>query len=555
MVKRNLFHVLGILLAVLASVSCKRTSRVEMAAETQTFLMGNGTEPEGLDPHIVTGVPESRIFQALLEGLVGIDHATLEPVNDAAAQSWEIAEDGLTYTFHLRPDATWSNPERDPVTAHDFVYSYHRILHPDTASKYAYMLFPLTNAEDFNKGEITDFSQVGVTALDTFTLELKLESPTPYLLGILNHYSWWPVHPPTIEKHGTMTQRSSPWTRAEHFVGNGPFRLTEWTVNNRIVTEKREDYWDADRVKLNRVIFYPIENLETEQRAYQQGYIHLTYDIPAHRIRWNLENYPEETEIDPYLGVYYYRINVKPSAPGADQAGRDALMDKRVRKALAISVDRQAICDFLAAGQLPAYSFVPPGTSGYEPDAILEESLEEAQELLAEAGYPDGSGIPEFHLYYNTHENHKQVAEIIQQQWNKNLGIRVALFNQEWKSYLNTVANFNYDLARAAWIGDYNDPNTFLDMWVTDGGNNQTGFSNTRYDELIRLASRTAEPEKRLRLFQEAENILLEELPVIPVYFYVSKHMLHPSVKGRPPNILDRHPFKDVYLDPSVFNS
>ncbi len=545
------------MLASLIVASCDRPTRVEMAAQTQTFLMGNGSEPEGLDPHVVTGVPENRIFQAILEGLVGIDHATLEPVNDAAAESWEISEDGLTYTFHLRKDATWSNPERDPVTAHDFVYSYHRVLHPDTASKYSYMLHLLKNAEAFNRGELTDFTQVGVKALDDFTLQLNLESPTPYLLSMLNHYSWWPVHPPTIEKHGQMTDRSSPWTRPGNFVGNGPFRLVEWSVNNRIVVEKREDYWDADRVILNKVVFYAIENLETEQRAFLQGYLHLTSDIPAHRIRWNLKHYPKATEIDNYLGTYYYRVNVAPLDDQADPekiAGRQALMDKRVRKALAISINRQAICDFLAAGQLPAYHFVPPGTYGYEPAAMLEESLKEAKRLLAEAGYPNGEGIPELQLYYNTHENHKQVAEIIQQQWNKDLGIKIALFNQEWKSYLNTVASLNYDIARAAWIGDYNDPNTFLDMWVTDGGNNQTGFSHARYDDLIRLAARTSDPAERLRFFQEAEAILMDELPIIPVYFYVSKHMIHPSVKARPPNILDRHPFKDVYLDPSVFN-
>lgn len=519
--------------------------------------MGNGAEPEGLDPHIVTGVPENRIFHSILEGLVGIDHATLAPTSDAGAESWTISQDGLVYTFQLRKNATWSNAERDPVTAHDYVYSYNRVLHPDTASKYSYMLYPLKNGEAFNKGDLKDFSQVGVKALDDFTLEFQLESPTPYLLSMLNHYSWWPVHPPTIEKHGEMTQRSSPWTRPQNFVGNGPFRLVEWKVNNRIVVEKREDYWDADRVKLNKVIFYPIENLETEQRAFHQGYIHVTYEMPAHRIRWSLEKYPEATEIDPYLGVYYFRVNLTGSKPGADaqrEAARAALKDKRVRKALALSVNRKAICDFLAAGQLPAHGFVPPGTFGYESASSLEESLEKAKSLLAEAGYPNGAGIPEFHLYYNTHEDHKLVAEIVQQQWNKGLGIRVALFNQEWKSYLNTVANFNYDLARAAWIGDYNDPNTFLDMWVTDGGNNQTGFSHARYDELIRLAARASSPEERLALFQEAESILMDELPVIPIYFYVSKHMLHPSVKARPPNILDRHPFKDVYLDPNYFN-
>ncbi len=547
----------GIALLIGATIGCNRRSRVEQAAHDQVFLMGNGAEPEGLDPHIVTGVPENRIFQALSEGLVGIDHATAAPNNDGAAESWDISDDGLIYTFHLRKDATWSNPEQDPVTAQDFVYSYNRILHPSLGSKYAEMLYPLKNASKFHKSEIDDFSQVGVKALDDKTLQLTLESPTPHLLGMLHHYSWWPVHPPTIEKHGTMTQRSSPWTLPGNFVSNGPYRLVEWTVNNRLVAEKREDYWDADRLKLKKLVFYPIENLETEQRAFRQGYIHYTYDIPAHRIDWNLERSPEETQIAPYLGIYYYRVNIKPFDKDDDPdklQGRKALQDKRVRKALALSIDRQAICDFLKAGEKPAYSFVPKGTYGYEPDFQLTESLEEAKKLLAEAGYPNGEGIPPFHLYYNTHENHKLVAEIIQQRWNKHLGIRVSLFNQEWKSYLNTVANFNYDIARAAWIGDYNDASTFLDMWITDGGNNQTGYSNQQYDDLLKQAARASTPEQRLKLFQEAEAILMDDLPVIPIYYYVSKNMLHRCVKNRPPNLLNRHPFKDVYLDPSVFD-
>jgi oligopeptide transport system substrate-binding protein len=541
---------LALLTLTAATSACLRSEpRIDAAARSQTLLIGNGTEPESIDPQIATGVPENRIIAALFEGLVGINPKTLEPVADSAAERWEISEDRLTYTFHLRPHATWSNG--DPVTAHDFVYSYYRILSPKMAAKNAYMLYPLRNAEAFNTGKTSDFSTVGVRAVDDFTLELQLEGPTPFLLGVLDHYSWYPVHRATIQKHGGDFKLDSLWTRPGNIVGNGPYELEEWKLNNHIIVRKRDDYWDANRVTLNRVYYHPIDNGESEQRAFRRGFIHLTSDIPVHRIEWSRKHMPETLRLDPYLGTYYYRINISDAPADASlrtRNARKALQDPRVRRALNLAINREAVCRFLNSGQLPAYSFVPGNAAGYKPEYQLTSSAETAQSLLAEAGFPGGEGFPPIQIVYNTLESHKQVAEIIQQQLHKNLGIEVELLNQDWKVYLQTVNQLEYDLARAGWIGDYADPNSFLDLWLSGSGNNQTGFANAEYDSLVRQAARAADPEERIELFQKAERILLEEMPVIPVYFYVSKRSVHPHVVGWEANLLDRHPLKYVSL-------
>jgi len=618
-------------------------------------------EPESLDPQLATGVTEGRIIDALFEGLIGEDPTTMEPIPNALAESWEISDDGLIYTFQIRNDATWHNQDKDPVTAHDFVYSYHRILHPDLAAKNSYMLYPMRNAEAYNKNlrgkilfkladdtplswddiksvafsgdkditvpenidksvpasisdkdfealslslglnrmdkkllqhirdsparfpwpahiseetqtiildRLIEFSgqdlweqaNVGVKALNDHSLQLTLRGPTPYLLGVLQHMSWYPVHPPTIEKHGGMTNIGSQWTRLGNLVGNGAFNLTGWRLNAHIAVSKSNSYWDSENVKLNGIKYLPIDNVETEQRAFRKEALHITSTIPPHRTVWARKHLPEQLHIEPYLGVYFYRINLSPPNDSDDartKAARKMLSDVRVRKALALSINREDICAFLKAGQKPATSFCPPGAGGYQPayqitppETSHSERLAEAKKLLNEAGYKaDLSSAPEIQIFYNTSESHRQLAELIQSQWKKNLGLKCTLYNQEWKIYQSTIHDKKYDIARAGWIGDYNDPNTFMDLWLTGAGNNQTGFSNKRYDELIQLAAKTNNPEKRLAYFQEAENILLTELPVIPLYFYVSQKMVHPSLKGRNSNILDKLVYKNFQLE------
>jgi oligopeptide transport system substrate-binding protein len=518
----------------------RRETRVEHGNREQILHLNNGSEPQNLDPHVVIGVPEHHLIMALLEGLVTEDPHGVRP-QPGTAESWDISGDLTVYTFHLRRNALWSNG--DPVTAHDFVRSYRRALTPSLASEYAYMLYVMKGAEDFNTGKTADFSQVGVKALDDFTLQVTLNAPTPYFLSLLNHYSWFPVHTPTIERCGPLYERGNRWTRPKTFVGNGSFVLEEWKVNHVIVVKKSPTYWGHDHVRLNKIFFYCIESSDTDERAFRSGQLHKTYVLPETKIDNYRQKYPDRLRIDLFLGTYFYVINTS----------KPALRDKRVRRALAMSIDREAIVKNVTRGeQLPAYHFTPPGTAGYTARARFGEfDIERAKALLAEAGYPGGQGFPSIEILFNTLETHRSVAEAIQAMWKKNLGIDVRLLNQEWKVYLDSKKSGNYDLARFGWIGDYSDPNSFLDLWVSGGGNNDSRWSNAEYDRLIREAGRTADLEKRLEVFQQAEAILLDELPVLPVYFYTRVYALHPSVQGWYPTILDNHPYPHVWLDPT----
>lgn len=518
----------------------KGETEVAKATKNQVLLFGNGTEPADLDPHIVTGVPEHHIIAALFEGLVGEDPKDVSPI-PGVAESWEVSQDGKTYTFKIRETARWSNG--DPLTAKDFVYSWQRVLSPGLAGEYAYMLFQVENAEAFNSGKIKDFSKVGVKALDDRTLQVKLKAATPYFLGLLQHYSTWPVHQATVEKFGKMDTRGTKWTRPENMVSNGPFTLKEWELNKRIVVAKNPKYWDAAKVRLNEVHFFPTENIQTEERSFRGGELHVTNTVPLNKIDVYKKENPDLIRIDPYLGTYYYRFNTK----------KKPFDDVKVRKAFAYAIDRESIVkNVTKAGQLPGFNFTPPNTAGYTPEAKISYDPELAKKLLAEAGYPNGQGFPKVEILYNTQEAHKSIAEAIQQMLRKQLNVDVELANQDWKVYLASTKAGDYHLARAGWIGDYADPNTFLDMWVTDGGNNQTGWSNKEYDQLIEKASSTGDRAVRYDAFQKAEKILMEELPVLPIYIYTRTYLIHPDVKGWYPNILDHHPYKDIYLEPTA---
>ena len=517
----------------------RRETRVEVGDREQILYKGNGSEPQELDPDIVTGVSEYHILMSLFEGLVSEDPHDLHPV-PGVAERWDVSPDGTVYTFHLRNNAKWSNG--DPVVARDFLESYKRMLAPTLASEYSYMHYVVKNAQAYNEGRITDFDQVGYKVLDDHTFQVTLENSTPYFLSLLLHHSWFPVHLPTIRKYGDPYLRGSKWTRVGRFVGNGAFVLAKWRVNDVIVVKKSPTYWDRDRVRLNEIYFLPIESDETEEHAFRAGQLHVTETLPLSKIDFYKKNYPDLLHIEPYLGTYFYRINVT----------KPPLNDKRIRRALALTIDRESlVADVLRGGQLPAFCLTPPGTAGYTCRTQLHENIAEAKRLLAEAGYPGGKGLPPIELLYNTLEAHRIIAESIQQMWNKSLGIEVHLVNQEWKVYLDSQRTLNYQVCRASWIGDYVDPNSFLDMWLTGGGNNETGWSNPEYDRLIAEAARTTNPQQRLEVFQKAEAILLDELPIIPIYFYTHVCAQRPEVKGWYPTILDNHPYKYVYLEPN----
>lgn len=536
--RRILLLATGILLgAGAASCSMRSQTNVEVGRQKQILHFGNADEPQGLDPQTVTGIPEWHIIQALFEGLVSKNPATLA-IEPGVAESWTLSDDQKVYTFHLRENARWSNG--DPVTARDFVFSWKRALMPALGNLYAYMFYCIKNAKPFFEGQIRDFEQVGVKALDDRTLRVELQEPTPYFLQLLDHYSYFPVQQKTIERFGAMDERGTRWTRPGNFVGNGPFRLKEWILNRILIVEKNPMYWDAKTVRLQEIYFYPIQNSSTEERMYRALQLHVTDKVPAEKIAVYRAQDPASLHIAPRLGTYFYRFNttVKP------------MDDVRVRRALAMSIDRRQLVEKITkGGQLPAYALTPPDTNGYTPHAGIPYDVPAARRLLAEAGYPDGKGFPKLELMFNTDELNRKIATAIQQMWKNALNIEVSLVTQDWKVHLDRESNLQYQMSRASWIGDYLDPTTFLDIFIKDGGNNRTGWSNPRYDQLLAQAAQTADQEERYALLQQAEQILVDEAPLMPIYTYTQVRLISSDVKGWEENILDQHPYKYLYLD------
>ena len=528
------------LLALTLSACGSGEKNVVSGNATGYLHYGNGAEPQGIDPHLVTGVPESHIVRALFEGLAVKNPITLEP-EPGVAERWEISPDGTVYTFFINPQAKWSNGE--PVTASDYVWSWERALHPETGSLYAYMLFPVVNAEKFASGAIDDFAEVGIKSLDAQTLRISLNAPTPYFLQLMDHYSTFAVHPETVLKFGGMSDRFTLWTRPENIVSNGAFTLKEWSLNRQIKVEKNPHYWDKSSVALEGVYFYPTENVVSEERMFRSEQLHVTQGIPLGKIPnyRAVQNSPYVQA--PYLGTYYYLINTK--KPPVD--------DVRVRKALSYSIDRDTLTrTVLRDTAIPAYSITPPDTLGYNPPKLFSFDPEQARTLLAEAGYPDGQGWPGLEITYNTNEDHRKIAVAVQQMWKDELGIDVSITNQEWKVYLNTVSQGEFQVARRGWIGDYVDANNFLDLFLANGGNNNTGYANAEFDDIIlNQAPKAASREERYQLFFQAETMMMQEMPIIPFYTYTSKRLIHPSVSGIYPNIMDSLNLKYVRLDPN----
>jgi oligopeptide transport system substrate-binding protein len=631
---RNLFPYLAlgiIAMAVAWAVSFNNLPKADL-----TFT--NGDQIKTLDPAIATGQPEGRIINGLFEGLLrslpaeGADAPENRGKNvplqlfPGVSELPEITNDGKTYTFKIRPGVKWSNGRQ--MTAQDFVFSWQRMLHPETTSEYAYQLHYIVGAEAYSvarlekdqfveveladradmsqpfprgtlvrgrleaihqppelkladdlsadqrenelavwkkqfvytvateKGTVhyraapgkasyftsgkveachrvlPDFEQtVGIKAIDEMTLRVQLKSPTPYFSELVAFYPLYPVCRECVEAHGTPE-----WTHTKNLVGNGPFRLQLHRMRDRIRMVKSDTYWNKDKVRLESIDALAVKQDTTALNMYMTGQVDWITTVPNTVI-------PELKQRDdfhsaPMLTVYFYRINVD----------RKPLNNVLVRRALNAAINKQEICESIAkAGQVPARSFVPPGIAGYESSLCGEFNLDEARRLLAEAGYPNGDGLGKIEILYNSNEDHRMIAEVVQQQWNK-LGIQCVLRNLEWGSFLATLTNTEYSVGRSGWIGDYPDPNTFLDMFVKGGANNQTNWSNAEYDRLIEEA-KGAPAEERLKLLSQAERILMDELPILPVYFQVSKNMVHPRVKGFSSNIQDIHPLEMLYIE------
>jgi len=499
--------------------------------------VGNMGEPATLDPHHVAGVWENRIIGDMFLGLTteGQDGSVVP----GAAESWEISDDGLTYTFKLR-DHKWSDGQ--PVVAEDFVFALRRILAPETAAKYASLLYPIKNAEELNSAKMEGMENLGVRAVNDKTLEITLKAPTPYFVEQLTHYTAFPVPKHLVEEYG------NDWVKKEHFASNGAYMLEEWLPNTHVRLSKNPDFYDAKNVAIEQVEFYPTEDRGAVQKRFRAGEIDIAKDFASEQFDFLKKELPEETRVAPYLGIYYYAINTK--KPPFD--------DVRVRQALSMVIDREAITDkVLKTGELPAYSFVPPGTGNYGDPAYVSwmdmpyaERVAEAKSLLAEAGYGPDKPL-RFTLSYNTSENHKRIAIAAASMWKKELGVEAELFNQEVTPHYNKLEQNDFDVARAAWIADYNDAQNFLYLMETRTGRQNYGrWSNAEYDGLMERASTTTDMDERAALMREAEAIAMEEQANIPIYYYVSKNLVSPQVKGWEPNAKDIQRTRYLSLEP-----
>ena len=505
----------------------------ELAAE-QILHKGNGAEPESLDPHRASGVPSANLLRDLYEGL--ITEAPDGGLIPGAAESWTISDGGRVYTFRLRANGRWSNG--DPVTAEDFVYSLRRSANPATLSEYSAILYPLDNADAVVNGKLAP-DRLGVRAIDPRTLEIRLHSPTPYLLGLLTHSSTYPVHRPTVEKFGSR------FTRPGNLVSNGAYRLNAWVVQSYIQLVRNPYYWANDKTIINEVWYYPVENAESELNRYRANEFDLTETLPNRQIPWLRKNLPTELHIAPYLSCYVYGFNTS-QPPFKDNIP--------LRKALALALDRDILVGKITgAGEIAAYSYVPPVT-GYKDQVPAwaywnqTERNAEARRLYAEAGYSAEKPL-HLELLHNTEINHRRLAVAMAAMWKDVLGFDTEIMNEEWPVFLQTRhARIDTQLFRFGWVGDYNDPNTFAEILQSKHGMNDMAYNNPHYDELVARAAQETDSAARMALLEEAERVMLDDMPVLPIYFYVTKRVVKPWVAGYADNIMDYHHTRDFRI-------
>lgn len=493
----------------------------EALHKSQVLSYNLAVEPETLDPAKSTGLSEARVQYATFEGLAV--YGPNDVPTPGAAEKWTISPDGKTYTFYLRKNAKWSNG--DPVTAYDFEYAWKRLLDPKIAADYASNLYYVKNGEEYNTGKIKDDSQVGIKAKDALTLVVTLKAPCGYFPAITIHPSLYPVNKKVVEANPDK------WaTDPKTFVTNGPFKLVNWIHHEKLEFVPNPYYWNKAKVKLNKLICYTIEEQSTGLTMFETDQMDLLDELPRQEIpRLTSEKLIKYSST---INTYYYLFNTK-KAP---------FNDVRVRKALALAINRNQLVKYITkAGEKPALAFVPYGVPDATPQTMFrtkggnyfkDADLVQAKKLLAEAGYSDIKKFPAIEILYSTSETHKVIAEAIQEMWSKGLGIKVTLTNQEWKVYLQSREQGNFQVARASWVGDYVDPMTFLDLWVSNNGNNYSGWANPQYDKLIDQAKNTAEPKARMQLLHQAEKLLMSEMPIAPIYFYTRPYLIKNWVKG-----------------------
>ncbi|MEP9408455.1 peptide ABC transporter substrate-binding protein [Peribacillus frigoritolerans] len=526
--KKSKFSVLALLMAIMLMLAAcnggsKETSNEKEGGSgdstgSKVLNVNNSSEPGSLHPANAQGTHESWILEHTFEGLTKkTEEGKIVP---GSAESWEISEDGLTWTFKLKDGLKWSNG--DPLTANDFEYAWKYALKPETAADYAYQLYYLKGGEAYNskKGKEED---VGVKATDEHTLVVTLEQPTPYFLDLTSFYTFYPINKKVQEENPKWA------LDAKTHVSNGPFKLTEWKHKESLKIEKNENYYDKDKIKLDAVNFALIEDENTAWQMYQSGELDLAYPLPVDIQGQMVNSDDKEFKMGKELAVYYYNFNteVKP------------FNNAKVRKALSIAIERKEITENVAqGGQKPAFGVVPPGIPDASGDFqentgnLFKEDVAEAKKLLKEGLAEEGmKELPEFSILYNTLDSHKKIAEAVQGMWRDNLGVEVTLENAEFQVKLDREKAGDFEISRAGWVGDYVDPMTFM-LWETDGAYNDAGWSNKEYDNLLKEAKSTMDPKERMDALHKAEKVMIDEMPILPVYFYTKPYMVKSNVTG-----------------------
>ncbi|MHB8107259.1 MAG: peptide ABC transporter substrate-binding protein [Candidatus Cryosericum sp.] len=562
----SLVLVLVVVVSLLGGLSVVPSAR----AVAQEVTYNLGTEPATLDPGLTSTLADVNIDLQVFDGLTRLDSKSVP--QPAIAKSWTISKDGKTYLFTLR-DAYWTNGT--PVTAYDFEYAWKRALSPELASAYAWQAYYIYGGEAFNtsikvgsqyyaqavdaKGnpltktvggkvvpvpdtakEIDPSKNVGVRALDAKTLKVYLQSPTAYFLSLTAFPTYMPVCKAVVSANGKWTSDLT------NYVTDGPFTLTQWSHNNKMVFEKSPTYWDRNSVKLTKITYLMVEDESTALSMYQSGQLDASSTVPLSELPRLVAS--GDVRILPYLATLFYRVNVT-KAP---------FNDARVRRALLLAINRKSITQSITrGGQVPALAIVPNGM----PDALpgsdfrtlggsfyKDDDIATAKALLAQAGYPNGKGFPSFSLLFNTSDLTKTICEAIQQMWKKNLGITCTLRNEELGVFVDDLIHMNFNLALVQWTGDYMDPSTFLYMFVTGGGSSHTGWSNKAYDALVAKAKATVDPKARMAALHAAEKILMTEVPILPIYYCTSPVLLSKHIKNFYQSALGIVDWKNAYM-------
>lgn len=503
--------------------------------QAQTLDLGVMGELASFDTSQVSGgVWESQVLMDVYEGLV--KKAPDGEILPGMATEWEVSEDGKTYRFRLREDARWSDGE--PVTAEDFVFGWRNMLDPENASKYAYMLYPVAGAEAVNTGE-KPLEALGVASLDDGrTFEVTLKAPTPYFIQLLTHYTAYPAPKHNAEQHG------DDWVKLDNIATNGAFKPTEWVSQSRITAVKNPEYYEADQVALDRVNYHTTEDRNAGISRFRAGELDILREYPSSRYQWLQENLPDATHMAAYLGSYYYVLNHREGRPTAD---------KRVREALNLAARRGVLAEQIMAGTfLPSLSFVPKGTDNYDVQEMalgegMDARLAKAKSLLDEAGYGPDNPLT-LTLRYNTADEHKKIAVAMAAMW-RPLGVEVEMVNSEATVHYQTIAEGDFDVARAGWIADYNDAENFLTLLKSGVGNNYGGYANPEFDKLLDQAATTLDPEEREALLEQAEQLALDDYALIPLLYYVSRNLVNPALDGWEDNVSDDHPSRWISIE------